>query len=405
VHAASPQAPAAAPRPPTTQGPGGPGAGVQQVPPDQGKSEPEPLLLDSSPADNINFRPIMVGQVESALVRFKAGIPVGVASVLMPTPPKIIGGDDAFSVSATDCGDMRPGASCNMYVQFAPKAARSYVAILRWGNVSLPLSGTGEDGGKSPATPDPPPGTTPAVSANPPPPATPASTMPVPAPDLIDLDCGALQPQCVLVTRNGDTYTTANDGEVWSLASSNDPTKLPRRATVASFAEASGHTPLPNAVAMRSYGGDLARSWAVDTNGAIWRAMASPWVPVTRSAAATLPGHAPLTSGQTYGRFLPPWYLLVMLLCGLVIQFGGRPVPTRAADEPRGVATNRIPRTPILRWPATTAPRTSLSSPGNRTRWASAPSPPASRSSSATPTPGRRSSSPSTADGEAGRAR
>jgi hypothetical protein len=44
------------------------------------------------------------------------------------------------------------------------------------------------------------------------------------------------------------------------------------------------------------------------------------WVPLNRKAAAALPGHVPVGANAQYWAFVPPWYVLAVLLIGLFVS-------------------------------------------------------------------------------------
>jgi hypothetical protein len=73
------------------------------------------------------------------------------------------------------------------------------------------------------------------------------------------------------------------------------------------------------------------RFWVVRAQGGLFRVENNQWIPVTRAAAATLPGHSPADASTPYGRSVPPWYPVALLASGLLLVIEPR---RRKDNEP-----------------------------------------------------------------------
>jgi hypothetical protein len=135
-------------------------------------------------------------------------------------------------------------------------------------------------------------------------------------PNLDALYC--LSSYCELLSDDNRAFASTDGGLSWR--------------SVTKYEGASNHADLHGPIdrAHRDATMDSAnhRAWVVDANGGLFRQegvadsstpIGDALIPVTRAAAASLPNHTALQSGERYGRFLPPWYLALILICGLVL--------------------------------------------------------------------------------------
>ena len=114
-----------------------------------------------------------------------------------------------------------------------------------------------------------------------------------------------------------NSSSTTADRSVWELdgnrvtlsneSGSRQISELPLRAQ-------------PQAIFANSNGRDL---WVAGLRGGLFHSSDAghSWLPMTREAAAMITGHQPLsvTSAKYYKRFMAPWYLVLIVLCGCLL--------------------------------------------------------------------------------------
>jgi hypothetical protein len=309
VYAASPGQSKAPSSPTQTQ---------QTAPPPQSQSgakkSPDAPIQPSRPQlaaslDAVKFDDVPVGQNKSILITFKVSRPADGPVVAIDLPKNVIvGGENAFSIGASDCDAINSKQACTMYLLFAPKTSKAYQAVVSWWNLSIPISGSGFSI---------PPSSTPAASNAPP--ATPSQSRasssadaPVAlAPDLIGFAFCNEGTECRVIGTGNRVFRTLDDGASWT-----DVT-------------------LPGAGAQLVDRATEVGSWRL-SGGGLEHSDGGRWLPATRTAAAALPGHAQVSRERRYIRFVPPWYLLALLLGALLLQLEpstvAKPEPDAAPD-------------------------------------------------------------------------
>ena len=65
------------------------------------------------------------------------------------------------------------------------------------------------------------------------------------------------------------------------------------------------------------------------------------WVPLNRKAAAALPGHVPVAANAQDRAFVPPWYVLAVLLIGLFVSVEERVERPSDPDAQQGFRRDR----------------------------------------------------------------
>ena len=317
----------------------------QAAPPVDQKLPQQPVLL--ADREILAFDRAVVGEFQRLSVTFKATgpDPEYTGETDAPGTP-IIGGDNAFSISTTDCRSLRGGQTCTMVLQFTPRAAQAYDAVFHWQNLSLQMHGEGVQpsaAGQLPLPSENPPST----PGTPPTRAGSAAAQPAPPPDLTDFDTEfcLIRTQCQVRASN-ELYNTRDGGTSWTHTDTGNPDAQRTRPNVPKDVFNFGIVrPSEGPVYVRAEAHDSSRTrgWVVDSRGYVWRSIDrnEHWLPVTRSAAASLPGHTTVPSTARYTRFPAPWYLLALVVCAALMHRESRaavagsaaPRPARASDS------------------------------------------------------------------------
>ena len=241
-----------------------------------------------------------------------------------------VGGDDAssFSVKARGCdfplGQFLPGQICSLDVTFTPRRTGRHQATLSLGGRAIALYGDGLAETADTKLTSPKGGGIDAAAAAPPaktdeaaPPRTGKSTTPdtptasTAAPDLAAFGYCVVR-NCELFERGDQNVLLSTDGGLaWKPVKGGEGTST-HGDVVAELKQPAG--------SLRDAQRDGAnRFWVVRSNGGLFRLESGQWIPVTRTAAASLPGHAAIGASTRYSRSIPPWYPGVFIAFGLLL--------------------------------------------------------------------------------------